>query len=93
MRTSSLITTCLSLLPSLVHSYANPQGCSGDCFTHDPSLVKRSDGKYFRYSSKNGIPISTATNLAGPWDKVGYVVNVPSVINHDGNSNLWVSTQ
>lgn len=47
-----LATSFLPLLPTLVSGYANPGACSGTCVnTHDPSIIRRSDGTYFRFST------------------------------------------
>ncbi|KAI0853543.1 glycoside hydrolase family 43 protein [Daldinia vernicosa] len=69
--------------------YPDPGACSGYCFTHDPAVVKRADGKYFRFSTLDLIGISTADSLAGPWTQSGSVIQGASIINMDGNTVLW----
>ncbi|KAE8343266.1 hypothetical protein BDV24DRAFT_149874 [Aspergillus arachidicola] len=79
----------LSLPLALVNAYANPGPCNGNCWAHDPGLWKRDDGTYFLFSTGNGIHISSAPALQGPWTEVGYALPGGSSINHDGNKNLW----
>ncbi|KAH8901144.1 glycoside hydrolase, family 43 [Thozetella sp. PMI_491] len=86
---STLASLLLPLVPSLVQAYANPGACSGDCFTHDPAVVRRADGKYFRFSTLDRIGIWTADNLAGPWTRSGSVIQGASIINQPGNAELW----
>jgi hypothetical protein len=87
---SKLLATVLPLLPALVLGYANPEPCSGDCFTHDPALIRRGDGTYFRFSSTDLIGIWTAPDLSGPWTRAGSVLSGSSVINLPGNTDPWV---
>ncbi|KAH8898444.1 putative arabinan endo-1,5-alpha-L-arabinosidase C [Thozetella sp. PMI_491] len=85
----SRLAALLPFVPALVQAYANPIGCSGDCFTHDPAVIKRADGKYFRFSTLDGISIRTATDLAGPWTQAGSVIQGAGIINAPGNTVLW----
>lgn len=83
----------LAALPGLVQgSYPDPGACSGDCWTHDPSVVKRSDGYYFRFSTGGGIGIYKASSLAGSWTYEGVALSSGSSISVTGNSgtDLWV---
>lgn len=49
-------------------AYANPGACSGTCVnTHDPAVIRRSDGTYFRFSTGGTIQIHTAPEITGPW--------------------------
>lgn len=83
----------LATLPSLaLGAYAAPGACSGDCWTHDPAVVKRSDGTYFRFSTGGGIGIYQASSLAGPWTYKGVALSGGSSISVTGNSgtDLWV---
>lgn len=90
---SSLVALALGVLPAFVKAYPEPIGCSGDCFSHDPFVMQRYDGKYFRYETSAGVNIRTADSLLGPWTDVGRVVTGASVIDDIGISNddLWVS--
>lgn len=90
MLLSTFSACLLALLPSAVLAqYPTPGACSGECFTHDPAVVKRADGKYFRFSTLDLIGISTADDLAGPWTSAGSVIQGASVINLPGNAELW----
>lgn len=91
MRYLVLFSAVFLTILALAEGYPNPLGCTGDCFTHDPSVIKRADGKYFRFSTLGLISIRTASSLGGPWTAVGSVINGASVINLDGNDQLWVS--
>ncbi|KAL2811595.1 Arabinan endo-1,5-alpha-L-arabinosidase C [Aspergillus granulosus] len=87
---SSLLATVLAAA-SLVHAqYPAPGGCTGDCWGHDPGFqVRRSDGRYFRFSTGGGIRIHSAPSLTGPWQAVGDALPNGSIVNHPGNNNLW----
>lgn len=66
--------------------------CSGACQnqTHDPSVVRREDGTYFRFTTLDLISIATAPSIDGPWAVVGSVLDEPSIIDLPGNDVLWV---
>lgn len=86
-------TVALAVLPGLVQAaYPSPGACSGDCWTHDPSVVKRSDGTYFRFSTGGGMGIYKASALTGPWTYQGVVLSGGSSISVTGNAgtDLWV---
>ncbi|KAI1206350.1 glycoside hydrolase family 43 protein [Annulohypoxylon truncatum] len=85
-------TAILALLPSLgvVSGYANPGACSGTCTnTHDPSIIRRSDGTYFRFSTGGKIAVHTAPDITGPWTYQGAALPSGSKINLAGNQDLW----
>ncbi|KAK2611997.1 hypothetical protein QQS21_001962 [Conoideocrella luteorostrata] len=81
----------LLLLPlAVLGQFPPPRECTGDCFTHDPAVIKRiSDGRYFRFSTLDLIGIWTAPALSGPWTRAGSVINGKSVIDLAGNDVLW----
>ncbi|RPB18849.1 endo-1,5-arabinanase [Terfezia boudieri ATCC MYA-4762] len=71
-------------------SAAHPASCSGACNVHDPAVIRRtSDGTYFRFSTGNRIQIATASSLAGPWTIQGSAIPAGSIIDLDGQDNLW----
>jgi len=75
----------------LVSSFALPQACSGVCTnSHDPSLIRRDDGTYFRFSTGGRVAIHTAPNISGPWSYIGAALPRGSSINLRGNQDLWV---
>lgn len=78
-----------SALISTVAAYANPGACSGSCWTHDPSVVRRSDGTYFRFSTGSKIGIYSASSLSGPWTLQGSAIPDGSSVNLSGNDDLW----
>lgn len=73
-------------------AYPDPGACSGDCWTHDPVVVKRADGTYFRFSTGGGMGIYKATDLTGSWTYEGVVLTSGSSISITGNtgSDAWV---
>ncbi|KAI2628187.1 glycosyl hydrolase [Xylaria nigripes] len=85
-------TSALSLfhIVGLVLGYANPEICSGTCNnTHDPSIIRRSDGTYFRFSSNGKIDIHSAPDITGPWTFEGEAIPSGSSIDLPGNQDLW----
>ncbi|KAI2463831.1 glycoside hydrolase family 43 protein [Annulohypoxylon bovei var. microspora] len=89
MRISTAIWGLLPFM-SVVSGYANPGACSGTCTnTHDPSIIRRSDGTYFRFSTNGKIAVHTAPDITGPWTYKGAALPSGSKINLDGNQNLW----
>jgi arabinan endo-1,5-alpha-L-arabinosidase len=82
----------VALLPALATAYALPEACSGVCNNaHDPSIIRRPDGTYFRFSTGGKIAVHTAPSLTGPWTYKGAALPSGSSINLAGNQDLWVS--
>ncbi|OJJ06072.1 hypothetical protein ASPVEDRAFT_310888 [Aspergillus versicolor CBS 583.65] len=80
----------LALAGSALAQYAGPGECKGDCWAHDPGFYQRvSDGRYFRYSTGNGIHIHASNQLTGPWEAVGEALPGGSSVDHPGSGNLW----
>ncbi|KAK4220494.1 putative arabinan endo-1,5-alpha-L-arabinosidase A [Podospora fimiseda] len=80
----------ISLLSTLTSGYALPEPCSGVCVnTHDPSIIRHSDGTYFRFSTGGRIAIHAAPTLNGPWIYKGAAIPRGSSINLPGNQDLW----
>lgn len=67
----SFFSLCASVLLAVAVTnaeYPAPGPCSGECsLSHDPSVIKRPDGKYFRFASGENVTVATATSLGGPW--------------------------
>lgn len=42
-----------------------PEPCTGYCNSHDPSVIRHTNGTYFRFSSSNKV--ATSESLQGPW--------------------------
>ena len=51
--------------------YPAPSSCTGFCSTHDPALIRRSDGTYYRFITNGHIGVSTAPSISGPWTNRG----------------------
>lgn len=87
----SIVTSLLSIT-TIVHGYANPLACSGVCTNaHDPALIRRDDGTYYRFSTGGKIAIHSSPSLTGPWTYKGAAIPKGSSINLNGNTDLWVS--
>ncbi|KXJ85236.1 putative arabinan endo-1,5-alpha-L-arabinosidase A [Microdochium bolleyi] len=87
---STLLLALLLPAHAVAQDYPPPGACSGACYTRDPALIKRpTDGKYFRFTTRDRITIQTATNIRGPWTSVGSVLARRSIINLPGNDVLW----
>jgi len=92
MLLQSSLTALLSLLcplAAMAQTYPSPRLCQGACYAKDPALVKRSDGTYFRFTTRDLIGIQTATDLSGPWTWRGSVIQGESVIDLPGRDVLW----
>lgn len=85
------LSVLVSCSPLVKRDYPDPI-CSGDCSNqvHDPSVVRRDDGTYFRFTTLDLISIATAPSIDGPWTLQGSVLSEPSIINLEGNDVLWV---
>lgn len=79
----------LLALAAFVAAYANPGSCFGSCNVHDPAVIRRPDGTYFRFSTGNRIQIASASCLAGPWKIEGSALPNGSSIDLAGNMDLW----
>ena len=84
------IASLLSIATT-VYSYADPMPCTGICNNaHDPALIRRADGTYFRFSTGGKIAIHTAPSITGPWTYKGAAIPAGSKINLPGKDDLWV---
>ncbi|CAJ2505811.1 Uu.00g132050.m01.CDS01 [Anthostomella pinea] len=87
-----LFTILAGLLPlaGTVLGYANPKTCTGTCTNaHDPSIIRRSDGTYFRFSTGGKIAVHMAPAITGPWTYKGAALPSGSKIDLTGNQDLW----
>ncbi|KAG1693291.1 hypothetical protein DVH05_023755 [Phytophthora capsici] len=92
MKLFSMLIGLPLLVAGVVNGYANPLTCTGICTNaHDPSIIRRDDGTYFRFSTGNKIAIHSAPDLTGPWKYLGAAVPDGSKINLKGKDDLWVS--
>jgi len=82
----------LAAATARVNGYALPETCTGTCTnTHDPSIIRRDDGTYFRFSTGGKIAIHTAPAITGPWTYKGAAIPAGSSINLAGKDDLWVN--
>ncbi|RYP55123.1 hypothetical protein DL768_000242 [Monosporascus sp. mg162] len=85
----SVAAAAIPLLGSAL-GYAKPNACSGVCInTHDPSIIRRDDGTYFRFSTGGRIAVHSAPDITGPWRYEGAALPAGSVIDLPGNQDLW----
>ncbi|KAI5288980.1 hypothetical protein KEM52_000958, partial [Ascosphaera acerosa] len=66
--------------------------CYGDCYSHDPAVVQRDDGMYFKFSTNPGVRITKSMDLNGPWELVGKMIPGKSKLLDDGyeqDDNIW----
>ncbi|KAF4030191.1 Glycosyl hydrolases family 43 [Phytophthora infestans] len=90
MKLISILVGLPLLVAGVTNGYAYPQACSGVCTNaHDPSIIRRDDGTYFRFSTGNKIAIHSAPDLTGPWKYLGAAVPDGSKINLKGRDDLW----
>ncbi|KAF2877021.1 glycosyl hydrolase [Massariosphaeria phaeospora] len=87
---SAFLLSIYSLWAVSVNAYANPKACTGTCGNaHDPALIRRDDGIYFRFSTGSKIAIHSAPSLTGPWTYRGAAIPKGSKINKGGKDDLW----
>lgn len=71
-------------------TYPPPETCDGNCtYIHDPSVVRRSDGTWFRFSTIGNIAVATAPTLTGPWTYKGALLPQGSSIMLREDQELW----
>ncbi|KAH7371010.1 glycosyl hydrolase [Pyrenochaeta sp. MPI-SDFR-AT-0127] len=71
-------------------TYPSPEPCTGNCtFIHDPSVVRRSDGTWLRFSTIGNIAVATAPALIGPWTYQGPLLAQGSSIKLRSDQELW----
>ncbi|KAJ4363493.1 hypothetical protein N0V83_009788 [Neocucurbitaria cava] len=64
--------------------------CSGVCNNaHDPALIRRDDGTYYRFSTGAKISIHSAPSITGPWTYKGAAIPSGSSIDLTGKDDLW----
>ncbi|KAK1750465.1 putative arabinan endo-1,5-alpha-L-arabinosidase A [Echria macrotheca] len=87
----SRLLTLAAFVAGFVSSvFSLPEACTGTCTnTHDPSIIVRTDGTYFRFSTGGRIAIHSASNITGPWKYRGAALPNDSSINLRGNQDLW----
>ncbi|KAI4171648.1 MAG: hypothetical protein LQ343_004126 [Gyalolechia ehrenbergii] len=90
MHFALLVSLILSVVAITADAYSKPLSCSGVCTNaHDPSVIRRDDGSYLRFSTGGGIQVHTAPSVQGPWIYNGTALPNGSKINKPGNHDLW----
>ncbi|KAK0464704.1 glycoside hydrolase family 43 protein [Desarmillaria tabescens] len=83
-----VVLTCASVC----RAYVGPGTVTGDTETHDPTICKDSDGKYFLFATAVGISITTSTDRTA-WTYQGLVWPDGASWTDDytgtSNGNLW----
>jgi arabinan endo-1,5-alpha-L-arabinosidase len=82
------------LFTALASAYPNRGPCTGSCWTHDPGMIQRvSDGKYYRFSTGTGVPISSSPSVKGPWTDLGAALpdGTSIKLENTDSTNIWVS--
>ncbi|KAF2794766.1 glycoside hydrolase family 43 protein [Melanomma pulvis-pyrius CBS 109.77] len=87
---NTIVLSLFSLWSTAVDAYSNPLSCSGVCTNaHDPALIRRDDGTYFRFSTGGKIAIHSAPAITGPWTYKGAAIPNGSKIDKPGKADLW----
>ncbi|KAL7688284.1 putative glycoside hydrolase, family 43 [Plasmopara halstedii] len=90
MKLQAALVGLFVLSGSVDNVFAIPECCQGVCTnTHDPSIIRRDDGKYFRFSTGNKIAIHSASDISGSWEYLGAALPNNSTIKLPGNDDLW----
>ncbi|KAK5123111.1 hypothetical protein LTR85_003309 [Meristemomyces frigidus] len=90
---ASFLLRALLLLPALVSAITYPPvgKCTGNCSggVHDPNVVRRDDGTYFRFTTNGRVNIATAPSISGPWTYRGAAIPEGSIIDLPGRDDIW----
>ncbi|KAI7208587.1 hypothetical protein KC333_g9087 [Hortaea werneckii] len=86
-----LVASAFFTLLANAITFPPPEPCTGNCtgHVHDPSVVRRNDGKYFRFTTNGRINIATAPSMTGPWTYRCPALPKCSKINIKGKCDLW----
>lgn len=63
----------------------------GNIRAHDPNIVEL-DGEFYLFKGGIHIPIHKSSSLDGPWEKIGTVLDGPSVIEKQNRTRPWAPT-
>ncbi|KAL9630765.1 MAG: hypothetical protein Q9204_004554 [Flavoplaca sp. TL-2023a] len=90
MHSAFMTFLILAVISVTVDAYSKPLSCNGICINaHDPSVIRRDDGMYFRFSTGGNIAVHTAQSIQGPWIYNGAALPDGSKINKTGSRDLW----
>lgn len=87
-----LYSTLITASPIFKRAFPAPEPITGDAIqghVHDPSVIRRSDGTYFLFTTNDLINIATAPSMSGPWTHQGSVIQGKSLIDLPNNDDLW----
>ncbi|KAF2727325.1 endo-1,5-alpha-L-arabinosidase [Polyplosphaeria fusca] len=90
-----LLTLSTAVLATPLNSrqattYPAPSPCTGSCSgIKDPSVFRRSDGTWFRFSTGNNISIASAPALTGPWTSKGPLLHNGTSIHVGDKQGIW----
>ncbi|KAJ9221561.1 CAZyme family GH43 [Paecilomyces variotii] len=73
---------------SPVQTTGYPIALQGNLQVHDPSVI-RYNNNYYAFTGGVSIPYFKASNMSGPWESLGTVLNGPSVIQREGREDPW----
>lgn len=76
------------VLPSFPQTTEYPLANPGNIVAHDPNILKHND-HYYLFKGGVHIPFFKAPNITGPWEKVGTVLNGPSIIQKQNRTRPW----
>ncbi|GES57485.1 arabinan endo-1 [Aspergillus terreus] len=63
----------------------------GHLAVHDPNIV-HNNGAYYMFRGGVHVPILKATSLDGPWQRIGTVLDGPSLIKKENRTRPWAPT-
>lgn len=63
----------------------------GHVQVHDPNIIKH-NGSYYLFKASHHVQILKATNLTGPWNQIGTVLDADSIIHTGNRSRPWAPT-
>ncbi|KAJ5864804.1 uncharacterized protein N7529_006720 [Penicillium soppii] len=63
----------------------------GHLQVHDPNIILSND-HYYLFKGGINIPIFKSTNMSGPWEKIGTVLDGDSIIDKGNRSRPWAPT-
>ncbi|KAL4921831.1 putative arabinan endo-1,5-alpha-L-arabinosidase D [Aspergillus aurantiobrunneus] len=63
----------------------------GNVAAHDPNIL-RYNNHYYMFKGGVHLPIFKAPNLDGPWERIGTVLDSPSIIQKQNRTRPWAPT-
>ncbi|RKO88416.1 glycosyl hydrolase [Blyttiomyces helicus] len=93
LATAALVSALPGTSPAIpdTSTFPLPGPVTGDpisTHTHDPAIIKFK-GTYYLFATHNNISITTAPSMAGPWTRIGQVLEKGSIIDNAGRFDPW----